>query len=738
MNVEDTIERMTLDLMVKGTIDQKELRPSLNELTRALSGVEDIAQLLSQLDKTIKVPRDSAEIDRKFQEALQILEEISSRVKKHQQSAKKNDLEIPSHLLYNGEVDAAVIESFQLEVADISEKLEHDLLLLERSPDSEEMITAAMGHLHSIKGIAGFLDFVAIQKLAHIAESALSIGLAKKIVSSQVCDALLRTRDMCDSLVQMFSGHLRNKGRRFPKLPPTYPLLFKELWKLSNDGDEITKPSTRSHSSKSLAESAAMEATSLSISGGHMAADIAIDEKESSLNAEADIEYEEYTQEDLENVFGNLIFEAEEAAKNELGHHKNGDDGANEPNREVPMGQAHIFDSSENVRIKLSRLDSLLDIMGELVIAHSQVVHDPVVSGIYDLDLERKLEHLTKCTRELQALGMSMRVFPVKQLFAPLGRTVRDLAVKLNKDVDVVRVGEDAELDKSVLQALSDPLIHMVRNSVDHGIESRQERKKLDKRQRATIRLSAQSGAGLVRIGVEDDGRGLDRKRILEKAISMDLVKEENELSDEAVWNLIFAPGFSTSAEVSEVSGRGVGMDVVQRSIHRLGGRIHVESFPGKGTKFILTLPLTLAMIDGLMVEVGTKTYIIPHSSIGEIIRPNRDQINTVHGRGEILSIRGNAMPLVRLHEFLNIKGHKIEPWNALSLVIRNANSPFALMVDNVSGQHQVVLKSLGAAFANQQGISGCAILGDGRVGLVLNPEEIHSFVMNTTVHEVS
>ena len=738
MNVADTIERMTLDLMVKGAIDKKELRPPYNELTRALSGVEDVKDLLGQLGQAINSPSDSPEINVKFQEMLQLLEEIGNRTKSLQSSAGKEKQNIPNRLSYNTKAETNVIESFQMEIAELFEKMEHNLLLLERSPDSQETITMVMGHLHSIKGIAGFLDFLAIQKMVHIAESALSKGLESKSVSSQICDALLRTKDMCENLVRMFNSHLNNKGKKFPKLPPTYPLLYKELLDLA-EGIELTESLPYYKSGKSLDESSAMEAAALSISGMHLAAEESMDQEKMLVDPQ-DVEYDEYTEEDLRNMFGNLIFEDEEASSEQLGGGEEEiTDEDKEPAEEFPsFPSAHLFDSSDNVRIKLSKLDQLLEVVGELVIAQSQVVNDQLISGIYDLDLERKLEHLTACTRDLQALGMNLRVFPIQQLFAPLARTARDLAVKLNKDVEVIRFGEDAEVDKSVLQALSDPLMHMVRNAVDHGIESKAERKKRGKPERGRITLSAQNEGGMIRIELQDDGYGLSREKIIKKAKSMGLVKDNKKLNDEAVWELIFSPGFSTSSNVSEISGRGMGMDVVQRSIHRLGGRIQVETSAGKGSKFILTLPLTLAMIEGLMIEMGPNIYIIPRSAISEIVRPNRDQLNTVHGRGEILTLRGQSMPLVRLHEFLNIKDCKREPWHALSLIIKGTTCQFALMVDNVSAQQQVVLKSLGGSFSKQQGISGCSILGDGRVGLVLDPEDIYSFVMNSTVHEVA
>lgn len=737
MNVLDTIERMVLDLMVKGVIDSKELRPTFEGIRGKLSEIANFDELLDSVGNLLATPADSLEMSSKYQEALRLLDELGSNVRDHLKTTLSID-DIPDHLTYNAKTDPAVVESFQLEIAEIFEKLEHDLLLLERSPKSEDIISVVMGHLHSIKGIAGFLDLASIQKLAHNAESALGVGLQHKSVSSETCDALLRTKDMCSNLVDTLRSHLSNKRRSFPKLPPTYPLLFKELVKLGTYTHSST--TTASQGPKSLAESAAMEASFLAASGSFSAEstkEIAAKTEDSAEpnSVKCDVEYEEYTAEDLNNVFGNLINEAEQVASAAL--NSSTIEEVESAQTESFSAKNKLFESSDNVRIKLSKLEMVLDLIGEVVIAHSQLVHDPALSGIQNLDLERKLAHLTKSTRNLQSLGMSLRVFPVQQLFTPLSRTVRDLAMKLKKDVMVTRIGENAELDKSVLQALSDPLMHMVRNAVDHGLEAPAERRKIGKPQQGQIKLKAENDGGSIRIEIADDGRGLNREKILKKAQRLGLVENGSNLTDEEVWQFIFAPGFSTAASVSEVSGRGVGLDVVQRSIVRLGGYIQVKSIKGEGSVFTLILPLTLAMIEGLLVDVGDQKYIVPRSTVGEVLRPRRDQVNTVHGHGELLTLRGESMPLIRLHEFLHVKAKKEAPWNALTLVIKSALSPFALMVDAVSGQQQVVLKNLGDSLASQRGIGGCAILGDGRVGLVLNPEDVRSYVNNATIHEV-
>ncbi len=376
-------------------------------------------------------------------------------------------------------------------------------------------------------------------------------------------------------------------------------------------------------------------------------------------------------------------------------------------------------------RVRTDRLDQMLDIIGEMVIAHTMIAEDALVTGGTDDGLTRKVSHAGKIVRELQELSISMRMVPMRAMFQKLARVCRDAARKRGKLIDFVADGEDTEIDRNMVDVVSDPLVHMVRNAVDHGIESAQERGAAGKPARGTVRLAAFHAGGSVVITLEDDGRGLDRNRLAAKAVSMGLVDADQTLTDREVHELIFAPGFSTAESVTDLSGRGVGMDVVRRNIEALRGRIDIASEPGRGTRFGIRLPLTLAITDGMLVRVGAERYIVPTVNIQMSFRPERSALSTVVGRGEVVSLRGEVLPIVRLHETLNVTGAVTDPTLGLLVIVGSAERRCALLVDELLGQHQVVAKTLGAGIGKVNGVSGGAILGDGRVGLILDVPEL-------------
>ncbi len=377
------------------------------------------------------------------------------------------------------------------------------------------------------------------------------------------------------------------------------------------------------------------------------------------------------------------------------------------------------------VRVETSKLDYLVDMVGEMMIAQSLVRHDPDLKGLTRPRLARNLSQLARITQELQKTAMSMRMTHIGSLFQKMARLVRDLSRKSGKRVRFETRGEETELDRHLVEELADPLMHMIRNSLDHGIETPAERKRAGKQEAGRLRLSACHQAGQIIIEVADDGRGLDRDRIRCKAVERGLISEGDSLTDNEVHNLIFQPGFSTAEQVTDISGRGVGMDVVRKKVARLRGRIDIQSTPGGGTVFSLRLPLTLAIIDGLVVGVGTERYIIPLFGVREMIRPTADMISTVENRAEMAMVRGHLLPVVRLSERFGVKERKKKAGamdeNGLLIVAEASERTFCLRVDELIGKQEVVIKSLGEMLNNIPGIAGGAILGDGRVGLILD-----------------
>ncbi len=377
------------------------------------------------------------------------------------------------------------------------------------------------------------------------------------------------------------------------------------------------------------------------------------------------------------------------------------------------------------VKVDTAKLDYLVDMAGEMVIAESLVRHDDELAAIKNPLLHRKIAHLTRITAELQKTAMAMRLVPMGPLFRRMARLVRDLSRQFGKQVEMETQGDDIELDRTIVEELADPLMHMVRNALDHGIEFPQERDSTGKPATARLLLKAQHQAGQVVIEITDDGRGLDRNRILERAVQKGLVQSSAVLTDNEIYNLIFEPGFTTAAQVTNVSGRGVGMDVVRRHIEKLRGRIEIRSVLGQGATFLLKLPLTLAIIDGLVVTVGVERYIVPLFAVREMFRPNAETIWTVQQRAEMALVRGELLPVVRLYKLFGVTPRSEDPCQGVLVVAEVEGQHFCILVDDLIGKQEVVIKTLGDTFKNVSGIAGGAILGDGRVGLILDVDRL-------------
>lgn len=378
--------------------------------------------------------------------------------------------------------------------------------------------------------------------------------------------------------------------------------------------------------------------------------------------------------------------------------------------------------AEELVRVSTSRLDSLVDAVGELVIANSMVSQEVQELAQANPLLTRNMDRMNKIIRELQELATGVRMVTLEGTFRKMARVVRDIASRSGALVDFQISGGETEIDRNMVEEMSSPLTHLIRNAVDHGLELPEERTRLGKPEKGVVRLSAFHQGGNVVIRVEDDGKGLDRQKILDKAVSQGLIKPGSDIPDREVYQLIYLPGFSTADKVTEVSGRGVGMDVVKRSVEALHGRIDISTAPGQGTSFIIRLPLTMAIIEGMVVSVATHRYIIPVSAIQESLRPSPDQLFSVAGRGELLLLRGNLVPLVRLHHVFRLNGAREDPCSALVIIISESGQSCALLADDLIGQQQVVVKPLDGIFRRVEALSGAAIVGDGTVSLILDP----------------
>lgn len=392
-----------------------------------------------------------------------------------------------------------------------------------------------------------------------------------------------------------------------------------------------------------------------------------------------------------------------------------------EENKVVAVAGNDKVKLKDFVKIETGRLDSLIEYIGEMVISSSMLIkncrdllteNDAVIANTHQLE---------RISREIQDIGMSMRLIPIKGLFQKMSRVVWDTAKKLNKDIRFEMEGEDTELDRSVIDKLADPLMHMVRNAVDHGVESPEARLANGKSKQGTVKLTAYHSGGSIYIEISDDGKGLDREKLISKAIEKGLITSGQNLSDEEAYMLIFAAGFSTAETVTDVSGRGVGMDVVRRNIESMRGRVNIKSTIGQGSVFSIELPLTLAIMEGIEIAIGVNHFIVPSLSVVEFLRPSADMIMNTLDKGETLEFRGQFLPIYRVGEIYKMATKYSDPCDGIILVVDVGGKLFALLVDDVVGKLSAVIKSLSTVYQEVEGVSGCAILANGSIGLILD-----------------
>jgi two-component system chemotaxis sensor kinase CheA len=378
------------------------------------------------------------------------------------------------------------------------------------------------------------------------------------------------------------------------------------------------------------------------------------------------------------------------------------------------------------IRIDTIKLDELFDSVGELVITQNFIAQNEKIRSIEDEAINRTIETLSKITKKIQDRVMSLRMIAIKDTFEKMKRVVRDTSKKTLKEVHLIIQGEDTEIDKTMIDSLSDPLIHIIRNAIDHGLESdSDERLRAGKNADGVIALRAFHKSGNIVISVSDDGRGINKERVLQKAIERGIISENENLTDSQIFSLIMQPGFSTAEAVSDLSGRGVGLDVVKTSIEKLRGKIEIDSNEGHGTTFSIVLPLTLAIIDGMLVRTADEIYIIPTLSVVESFRPEKEIVHVIKGRGEFVNLRGECIPIIRLSTVFDINTQRAEAWESILVCVETEGGRIAVMIDELLGRQQVVIKTLGKSLAKIKEISGGAILGNGDIALILNVDEL-------------
>jgi two-component system chemotaxis sensor kinase CheA len=590
--------------------------------------------------------------------------------------------------------DPELVANFLPEAQEHLEGIETHLVYLEQHPNDLETINAIFRPFHTIKGVAGFLNLPQIQELSHEVEWLLDrVRDGQVMVSVKLVNLVLEAVDLLKAMLDDLQGAL-TAGRALT----TFDL------------------------APIKARIAQVDATSAA--PAPRLGEILVEQGELSPEDLRDTLTQQKTAPDATPIGEMLVQDGKvaprkvaEALVKQLG----------------PAGPASEAAVPETVKVDLSKVDNLVDLMGELVIVQSQVRQNQKIADLADQKLERDLGQMARITSDLQKISMSLRMVPIGTTFRKMVRLVRDLSHKVGKEVDLILEGEDTEIDRSMVEAIYDPLVHLVRNSVDHGLESPEERGKKGKPASGRLVLRAFHQGGDIIIEIEDDGRGLNREAILAKATERGLIPPGQTLSPEKIDHLIFEPGFSTAPTVTEISGRGVGLDVVKQTIARLRGKIDISSKAGEGTRFLLRLPLTLAIIDGMVVQVGSERYILPTVGVRETLRPAPEDYFTVQHQGELIRVREQLMPLMRLHRLFGVGNPDVPPSEALVMVVEHEGEKRALLVDDILGKQEIVIKSLGYFFKDQQGLAGGTILGDGRVGLILDLAGLFRLVCATS-----
>ncbi|MEN8257421.1 MAG: chemotaxis protein CheA [Thermodesulfobacteriota bacterium] len=603
-----------------------------------------------------------------------VQEEVTEAAGQEEEVPEKDKIDLGSGEIPDFMQDVDLVGGFITEAFEHLETIEANVLDLEQAPDDEDIINNIFRPFHTIKGVSGFLNLTTINKLAHSTENLLDDVRNNKLsMNADIIDVVLGVGDYLRSMVQNLSDMLEQG-----------PELYKEFaisdWvkrvEALQAGEVVGAATPPTVAGKTAPPEPGREAPA---------------PPEAALPANPE----------PSSTPSSAVDAAPAAAV-----------------KRTPPPKAKI---GASIKVDVEKLDGLVNAVGELVIMQAMVRQNPLITEISEPKLNKDFGQLSRITTELQKTAMSMRMVPIRQTFQKMTRLVRDLSKKSGKTIDLVMEGEETEIDRNMVDSIYDPLVHMMRNSVDHGVQVPADREAVGKPGKGTVKLSAYHKGGNIIIEIHDDGQGLNTAKIRSKAIDRGLMKESDNVSDHEINNMIFLPGFSTADQITDVSGRGVGMDVVKKGVEKLRGKVELISTPGEGTQFLMRLPLTLAIIDGIIVQVGQERYIIPTIAVQESIRPRRENYKTVQGQGETLMVRDSLIPIIRLNHVFEVEDSCTDITSGIVVVVEIEGRRRALLVDELLGKQEVVIKSLGGYLKDIKGLAGGTILGDGRVGLILD-----------------
>jgi len=655
--VYELIDELT-DQLIEGTADFTTFHIFLEKIRTTFKGVENVTVALASPEQTI-------------------LQDIP-----------------PNDIIEDGSVS-----DFINEVGDGLETVEEYLLTLEQDPTQGGLIDHIFRVMHTIKGTSGFLGMPTIGKVGHKTEDVLSeIRDGKRGLDPVVFELLFRSVDTLKNLIAQLTCMVRGEDVE----PVNIGLFFKSLETVQSGviPEPVVEPP------------------------------VPAAEPVEAPTPQAPAAETEAAEEDMMDMEAAM---AEEAAAEAIAHPERVAEPAkpapapvqqpvqNKPAGKPAGGSKPAGTIQEMLKVPAERLDDLSNLVGEMVVALSLLTQNPAVDEMVDRRVHSQLDHLEKITESLRDKVLGIRMFPIGSVFSKLSRQVRDLSQKSGKKINLELSGSDTLVDKSIIDNIYAPLMHLVRNSIDHGIEEPGERG--EKEGAGLVALSAQHLGDAIEIEIRDDGKGLDAQTILAKAQERGLVKNRESLSNKDIFNFIFMPGFSTAKVVTDISGRGVGMDVVRRTIEGLRGKIATDSTPGEGTSFKLRLPLTTSIIEGLVVSVGESRFIMPILDVLQTITPEDQDLKGVQGKdSEFFLLAGEMVPIVRLYQLFGIEPKVKDPRQAVVVVVQVGSRPYGLLVDEMLHRQQIVIQQLGERLKGLKGLSGGTILGDGRVGLIIDP----------------
>ncbi len=579
------------------------------------------------------------------------------------------------------------LDGFLAEAAEHMDAIEAGLLAAEANLSDGDKLNELFRPFHTIKGIAGFLNLRDINRLTHEIETILDLGRKGTMrITTTTVDLIFSAVDALKAQLAAIRQYLAApSGPACPQ--PDIAAVMAELRRVAAGLDDAGPSDARPRLGEVLvAEGLAAE---------------------SDVSAALGIQTREPPP---PRRLGQILVAEGVTSETQV----------RRALAQQGEGAKTLLDTS--IRVGTAKLDALVDAIGELVIAQAMVGLHPKIRE--DEKLLRSVAQVGKIVRDVQETTLAMRMVPIGNTFQKMRRLVRDVAQKAGRRVDLVITGEETELDKNVIQQISDPLVHLVRNAVDHGIEPPEMRRQLGKPETGRVQLNAFHQGDSIVIEIRDDGKGLDRKVLIAKGAEKGLVSADEPLTEQQVFALILQPGFSTAEKITDISGRGVGLDVVKRNVEQLRGKIEIHSKKGQGSTFSIRLPLTLAIIDGMLLRVGHERMIVPTILVEQSLRPTPKQITSVQGRGQMLQVRGELCPLIQLGALFDC-GPPVDPCANLVVIAQSEGPKIALVVSELIGQQQVVIKSLNERFKGVQGVSGAAILGDGRVGLILEPSGV-------------